>query len=182
MFESINTIRNPAIKLYALIGYCVSTAAEIEHELFECFRIAKGISVAEASAIFFKAPSHEYRLRVSDDALQQFASAAQLVEWTRLHGHLGEQLGPAGARNLVAHNPARGGVYVSHPETTLDRLGENEPVVMVMMEVSQHYGLVELGRRKENTETIESLSSYANLLTHLNAQLSDFRQSLNRSS
>jgi len=103
------------IAMYAVVGICVSEAAEIEWHLFECYFLASGLELEDAIKEFHRYVQFEHKRQVTNRAMRAFLAGPDLVAWERVAKQVDAVCGANGARNLISHNPVRASIYASTP-------------------------------------------------------------------
>lgn len=170
MFSILDDIEalDDGVAIYALVGLCISEAAEIEWFLFECYLKASGMELGDAIAVFYKFVKFAWKRDKADAALKAYLSGKRLAEWNELLQQIQEVCGPDGARNLVGHNPPRYSIYAVDT-------GDSEKLLTAdVIEVSQNENLVMAGLRPARTETRETLSGHARKLRAVHRDLMSF--------
>jgi hypothetical protein len=167
---NVDDIDDPTMRFYALIGLCISTSAEIEHRLFDCYWAAvAGLDHKSAVEMFNKQLKFSYRRALAEQAVRAaLTNPTALGIWDEIISEVQSVCGPDGARNLVGHNPLRYNVYE-------DRSGESAPFV-IELAVNQNFNAVLAGKRRPEKHTFKTLRGYAYALLGAETRLLDFFQ------
>lgn len=170
----IKDIPDDNMRFYALIGISVSTAAEIEHNLFDCYYSTSGHTKKKAALNFYKKVNFSYKRDLADVAVRaRLANLPILRVWDEIIGDIQTACGPDGARNLVSHNPLAAHVYVRRQEDGTPDLIDGSALI-VEMGVLQNHNLVMAGKRQPAKQTLESIYAYAYEILGVQLRLFEF--------
>lgn len=104
----IDQVEDEIVRFYAFKGYCVSTAAGIEHLLFSCFYSANDLSEEDAAAKFYgskRFTTFSQKRDLADEAVKDvYRNPGVLETWDKLISEISAVTGVDGARNVLAHN------------------------------------------------------------------------------
>lgn len=164
----VDEVEDPTMRFYALIGLCISTSAEIEHRLFDCYwATVADLDHKSAVKLFHKQIKFSYRRDLTDQSVKDALSApATLETWNKIIRELQSVCGPEGARNLVGHNPLSFNIYE-------DANDEAAPY-FIELAVNQNFNAVLAGKRRPETQTFKTLRAYAYALLGAEMRLLDF--------
>ena len=154
----IREIEDDSMKFYALIGLCVSTAAAIEHHLFDCFFATSGKHRTLAASEFYKGVQFKPKLDMADASVRAvLASPSVLKYWDEIVSEIRAHCGGEAARNLVSHNALAANVYIRKNSDGTPDLDGGSALYMELA-VNQNFNQVLAGRRAPAKQTFDSLN------------------------
>lgn len=163
----IDEIENEVVRFYSFIGYCVSTAAEIEHMLFNCYYAASDISKKESARQFYKSGKFLDKLAYANTAIQTlFSNAGAIKSWNEIFSEIDNLGGAKGARNVLGHNPLSWDIYVNDGDDNVPYLFE--------LAVSRNSNEAAAKERPERKENLKSVREEACALNGANMRLWHF--------
>jgi hypothetical protein len=167
----VDEVADPAMRFYTLIGLCISTSAEIEHRLFDCYRTTvSDLDHKAAAEVFYKYVKFSHRRDLADEAVRSaFTNSATLGVWDKVISEIQSVCGPDGARNLVGHNPLSYNIYKDKDDEGGD--------LVVELAVNQNFNAVIAGKRRPAKHTFKTLRAYAYALLGAEMRLLGFFQS-----
>ena len=163
----IDKVEDEIVRSYSFIGYCVSTSAEVEHMLFNCYYAAGDLSKKEAAEKFYKSDRFGDKYKLANTAVRTlFSGSAAKSTWDDIISKIDNLSGAKGSRNVFAHNPLMMNLYVNDKDTDAPYLME--------LAVSRNRNEAEVKNRALKTENLASIRSYSYDLCGANMQLSHF--------
>jgi len=151
----IDKIEDEIVRFYSFIGYCVSTAAGIEHMLFNCYFSASDINREEAAKKFYGRPHYaEKRIKLANGAVEGlFSNSDSVGGWKEIISEIDNLSGAKGARNVLGHNPLSWDVYANDEDVDAPFLFE--------LAVSRNSNEAAATNRLERKENLKSVREEA---------------------
>jgi hypothetical protein len=163
----LDEVEGEEARFYAYIGLCVSSAAGIEHTLFQCFNSAAKLTEPDAVKKFYKDVRFQRKRELTDIAVRSIFTNPPITKiWNGIIEEIKDVCGPDGARNLVSHNPLSLDFFINKSDEDFAPIME--------LSVSQNQKLVTAGIRKPERHTLASLRTYSANLTGAYLRLIDF--------
>jgi hypothetical protein len=165
------------VRLYALNGFAIAIASEIENTLFWCYHEASGLSWEAAADSYYATVKFGTKRDKADAAIRSFIldRGGTLSWWDELNRGLQSLLGEGNSlRNLIGHNPVDFRIRVEEPYS----LAENRISVRIVHEVSQSRAMVERRSRPPMTVGYTEMSDYCSALSALLGDLEQFAETV----
>ena len=173
----VDAISDDGMRFYALVGLCVSTAAAIEHHLFDCFRSTSGKSQKRAAEEFYKNVFFDRKRKLANASVRAalINSSASLRIWDEIISEVQQVCGPDGARNLVSHNPLTKYIMIRRKRDGSPDMIDGS-ALYAELAVRQNLNVVLTGKRRPAKQTFSALKNYAYALCGGRARLAHFYQ------
>jgi hypothetical protein len=173
VLAAILAVEDLGVRFYALTGACISLVAAIEHDLFDLYMDATGLTPEQAAPIFYKHVRFSHKRDTADQAIREsLGKSSLLAKWDVLLRHVQELAGSAAARNLLGHNSVSQQLHVVLRKDAAD--------VYEQFLVNQNANMVLAGMRDPQQVTLETLEIYAQRLITLRLRLTRFAAPLRK--
>lgn len=170
----VDEIPDESMRFYALIGLCVSTAAAIEHHMYDCYLSTCGKSERDATKLFYKDVRFAHRRDLTNENVRAtLANSTLLPVWDEIICQIQAVCGPDGARNLVSHNPLTRFHFIRKNEDGSPRLQQGSALYSDLA-VNQNHNITAAGLRPPSNQTFQTLKSYAYDLCSAELRIADF--------
>jgi len=172
----VDKIVDDKMRFYAFIGLAISTAAAIEHGLFDCFDSATGGDKKANAQEFYKSTDFKHKRDLADKAVRARLTDRKTLEtWNDIICELDSVCGRNSARNLVGHNPLITSFLVRrNDDGTPDLIGGS--AVYSEDSVRQNWNVVLAEKRKNAKHTLKTFRQYAYDICGAHMRLYEFHQ------
>lgn len=170
---AIYRVEDLEVRFYATVGACISLVAAVEHDLFDLYMDASGLTPEQSAPVFYRFVKFSHKRDTADAAIRvALARNNLLTTWERLLHDVQALAGEDAARNVLGHNSVN-----TELEVKLTPEGAD---VYERFVVDQNANQVLARMRRPRREDLNTLENYAQRLVTLRLRLTRFAPRLRK--